>query len=76
MGKYVKDFEGVHEENGFGKRNVTAKLPEFCGEKRDMRGKQVVSKTREKSKITYSTGGYETEIAFSLVGKKNSMCEM
>uniref|UniRef100_A0A0L8HI00 Endonuclease/exonuclease/phosphatase domain-containing protein n=1 Tax=Octopus bimaculoides TaxID=37653 RepID=A0A0L8HI00_OCTBM len=64
-------FEGVHRGNGIGERNVEGRmLLEFF-----VMRKGCVWQTRglgkQKRKVTFSTGGNETEIDFMLVGRKN-----
>ena len=68
--KYAEGFEGVHGENGIGKRNSEGrKLLEFCDE-RELCVANTWFKKTDKRKITYSAGGCETEINFVLVGEK------
>ena len=68
VGKCVEGFEGVHGENGVGKRIAKGRLLEFCDEKA-----LCVANTwfyNEKRKITFSVGGCETKIDVVLVMKK------
>ena len=62
--KCVKGFEGVHGENGIGKRKL-----EFCDE-RELCVANAWFYKAVKRKITYSDGGCETEIDFGLVGEQ------
>ena len=71
MGKCAEGFEGVHGENGIGKRSAKGKkLLEFCDER-----KRCVANTwfykADQRKITYIAGECETEIDFVLVGEKH-----
>ena len=69
VGKWIDGFEGVHGGNGVGERNVEGRmLLEFCDEKEVCVANTWFRKT-ERRKVTFSTGGNETEIDFVLVGK-------
>ena len=73
VGKCAEGFEGVHRENGIGKRNAKGRrLLEFCDE-RELCVANTWFYKADKRKITYSAGGYETEIDFMLVGEKYRM---
>ena len=69
VGKKVDGFEGVHGGNGIGEQNLKDRmLLEFCDQKN-----LYVANTwfkKEKRKVTYSSGGKETEIDFVLVEKR------
>ena len=70
VGKCAEGFEGVHGENGIGKRNAEGrKLLEYCDQTELCVANTWFKKT-EKKKITYNTGGCGTEIDFVLVGEK------
>ena len=70
VGKCGERFEGVHGENGIGKRNAEGRrLLEFCDERELCMANTWFNKT-DKRKITYNTGGSETEIDFVFVGEK------
>ena len=69
VGKYAEGFEGVHEENGVGKKHAEERrLLEFCDE-RELCVANTWFKKTDKRKITYSAGGCGTQIDFVLVGK-------
>ena len=69
-GKCAEGFEGIHGGYGIGKRNVEGRmLLDFCVQK-----ELCVANTwykRDERKVTYSSGGNDTEIDFVLVGKEN-----
>ena len=63
-------FEGVHGENGIGERNLEGIiLLEFCDQK-DLYVANTWFMKNKKRKMTYSSGGNETEITFVLVKKR------
>ena len=71
VGKSPEGFEGVHGGNGIGERNVEGRmLLEFCDRKDLCVGNTFFKKTN-KRKVTFRSGGNETEIDFVLVGSQN-----
>ena len=70
VGKCAEGFEGVYKWNGIGETNAEEKrLVEFCDDK-DLCMTSTWFNMKNKTKITYSAGGCETEIDFVLVGEK------
>ena len=67
LAKNVDGFEGVHEGNGIGEQNLEGRiLLKFC----DQMNLYVANTWfKKKKKVTYSSGGIETEIDFVLVEK-------
>ena len=71
VGKRTDSFEGVRGGYGIGERNVEGKmLLEFCDEK-ELCVANTWFKKKDKKKVTFCSGGNETEIDFVLVGKRN-----
>jgi len=71
IGKEADGFEGVHGGNGIGKRNMEGKrLLEFCEEK-ELCVMNTWYRKNEKRKVTFSSGGNQSEIDFVLIGKEN-----
>ena len=71
VGKRIAGYEDVHGGYGIGERNVERKmLLEFCDEK-ELCVANMWFRKGKKRKVTYSTGGNESEIDFILVGKRN-----
>ena len=71
VGRWIDGLEGVHGGYEIGKRNVERRrLLTFCDEKELCVANPWFEK-KEQRKITYSTGGNESEIDFVLVGKNN-----
>ena len=70
VGKCAEGFEGIHGGYGVGKRNVEGRmLLDFCDQK-ELRIANTWYKKKDKRKVTYSSGGNDTEIDFVLVGKE------
>ena len=70
VGKCAEGFEGIHGGYGIGKRNVEGRmLLDFCVQK-ELCVANTWYKKRDERKVTYSSGGNDTEIDFVLVGKK------
>lgn len=70
VGKRFDGFEGVHGGNGFGERNLEGRmLLEFCDEK-ELCVANTWFRKEDKRKVTFSSGGNETEIDFVLVDKE------
>ena len=69
--KCAEGFEGIHGGYGIGKRNAEGRmLLDFCDQK-----ELCVTNTwfkKDNTKVTYSSGGNDTEIDFVLVGKEKS----
>ena len=71
VGKYAEGFEGIHGGYGIGRRNAEGRmLLDFCDQK-VLCVANTWYKKKEKRKVTYSSGGNDTEIDFVLVGKEN-----
>ena len=70
VGKRYEGYEGVHEGNGIGERNVEGKMLEFCDEK-DLCVANTWFIKGEKGNVTYSAGENGTEVNFVLVEKEN-----
>ena len=71
VGKQVEGFQGVHGGNGIGERNEEGRLLlEFCDEK-ELCVANTWFRKKEQSKVTYRSGGNETEIDFIVIGKHN-----
>ena len=71
VGKRIDGFEGIHGGNGIGTRNIDGRrLLEFCDEK-ELCVANTWFRKKENRKVTFSTGGNETEIDFVLVSKRN-----
>ena len=69
VGKCAEGFEVIHGGYGIGKRNVEGRmLLDFCVQK-DLCVVNTWYK-RDERKVTYSSGGNDTEIDFVLVGKE------
>ena len=67
----VNMSEGVHGGNGIGERNQEGRLLlEFCDEK-ELCVANTWFRKKEQSKVTYRSGGDETEIDFIVIGKKD-----
>ena len=70
VGKCAEGFEGIHGGYGIGKRNVEGRmLLDFCVQK-ELCVANTWYKKRNERKVTYSSGGNDTEIDFVLVGKE------
>ena len=70
VGKCAEGFEGIHGGYGIGKRNVEGRmLLDFCVQK-ELCVANTWYKKRDERKVTYSSGGNDTEIDFVLVGKE------
>ena len=70
-GKKMDRFESVHRRNGIGKRKKEDRmLLEFC-DLEDLCVASTLFKKKEKRKVTYSSGGNETDIDFVLVKKES-----
>ena len=70
VGKQIDGFEGVHGGNGLGLRNVEGRLLlEFC-DARELCVANTWYKKKEKNKITFRSGGNESEIDFIVVRKQ------
>ena len=70
VGKCVEGFEGIHGGYGIGKRNAEGRMfLDFCDQK-ELSVANTWFKKKDKRKVTYSSGGNDTEIDFVLVGKK------
>ena len=70
VGKCAEGFEGIHGGYGIGKRNVEGSmLIDFCVQK-ELCVANTWYKKRDERKVTYSSGGNDTEIDFVLVGKE------
>ena len=70
VGKCSEGFEGIHGGYGIGKRNVEGRmLLDFCVQK-ELCVANTWYKKRDERKVTYSSGGNDTEIDFVLVGKE------
>ena len=71
VGKWIEGYEGVHEGNGIGERNVEVKmLLEFC-DKKEFCVANTWFRKGEKRKVMYSAGENGIEVDFVLVGKGN-----
>ena len=69
VGKQADGFEGVHGGSGFGERNLEGRrLLEFCDEK-ELCVANTWFKKRDQRKVTFRSGGNQTEIDFVIVGK-------
>ena len=69
--KKVDGFEGVHEGNRIGEQNLEGRmLLEFCNQK-DLCVVNIWFKKDKKKKVTYGSGGNESEIHFVLVEKES-----
>ena len=70
VGKCAEGFEGIHGGYGIGKRNVEGRMSlDFCVQK-ELCVVNTWYKKRDERKVTYSSGGNDTEIDFVLVGKE------
>ena len=70
VGKSAEGFEGIHGGNGIGKRNAEGRLLlDFC-DQTELCVANTWFKKKDKRKVTYSSGGNDTEIDFVLVGKE------
>ena len=70
VGKCAEGFEGIHGEYGIGKRNAEGRmLLNFC-DQIELCAANTWYKKKDKRKMTYSSGGNDTEIDFVLVGKE------
>ena len=70
VGKCAEGFEGIHGGYEIGKRNVEGRmLLDFCVQK-ELCVANTWYKKRDERKVTYSSGGNDTEIDFVLVGKE------
>ena len=70
VGKCAEGFEGIHGGYGMGKRNAEGRmLLDFCDQK-ELCVANSWFKKKYKRKMTYSSGGNDTEIDFVLVGKE------
>ena len=66
----MERFEGIHREYGIGKRNAEGRmLLDFCDQK-ELCAANTWYKKKDKWKVTYNSGGNDTEIDFVLVGKE------
>ena len=71
VGEEIEGFEGVHDRNGIGQKNVKgSKLLEF-GNKRELCVANTWFKKTDKRKITFKSGNNESEIDFISVSKEN-----
>ena len=71
VGKYADGFEGIHGGYGIGKRNSEGRmLLDFCDQKA-LCVANTWYKKKGRRKVTYSSGGNDTEIDFVLVGNNN-----
>ena len=69
VGKRAEGFEDIHGWYGIGKRNAEGRmLLDFCDQK-DLCAANTWYK-KDKRKVTYSSGGNDTDIDFVLVGKE------
>ena len=67
--KCAEGFEGIHGGYGIGKKNAEGKmLLDFCNQK-ELCVAHTRYKEKDKRKVTYSSGGNDTEIDFVPVGK-------
>ena len=74
VGKCAEGFEGIHGGYGKGKRNAEGRmLLDFCDQK-ELCVANTWYKKKDKRKVTYSSGGNDTEIDFVLVGKEKRKC--
>ena len=70
VGKSAEGFEGIHGGNGIVKRNAEGRLLlDFC-DQTELCVANTWFKKKDKRKVTYSSGGNDTEIDFVLVGKE------
>ena len=70
VGKCAKGFEGIHGGHGIGKRNAGERmLLDFCDQK-ELCVANTWYKKKDKRKVTYSSGGNDTEIEFVLIKKE------
>ena len=70
VGKCAEGFEGIHGEYGIKKRNAEGRLLlDFCDQK-ELCVANTWFKKKEKRKVTYSSGGNNTEIDLVLVRKE------
>ena len=70
VGKCAEGFEDIHGWYGIGKRNAEGRmLLDFCDQE-ELCVANTWCKKKDKRKVTYSSGGNDTEIDFALVGKE------
>ena len=70
VGKCAEGFEGIHGGYRIGKGNAEGRmLLDFCDQK-ELCVANMWYKKKNKRKVTYSSGGNDTEIDFVLVGKE------
>ena len=70
VGKYAEGFEGIHGGYGIGKRHAEERMLLDFWDQKELCVANTWYKKKDKRKMTYSSGGNDTEIDFVLVGKK------
>ena len=69
VGKCAEGFEGIH----IGKRNAEGRLLLDICDQKELCVANTRFKKKDKKKVTYSSGGNDTEIDFVLVGKEEEV---
>ena len=70
VGKCAEGFEGIHGGHGIGKRNAEGRLLLDVCDQNELSVPNTWCKKRDKRKVTYSSGGNDTEIDFVVIGKE------